>query len=101
MSQEIRPSPDGGPAGKILPDLSSLERRVQELKRAGRRLVFTNGGFDLLHVGHLRSLRGARALGDHLIVAVNSDRSVQARKGAGRPIFPQEERVELLSALEC
>jgi rfaE bifunctional protein nucleotidyltransferase chain/domain len=100
MNPDVRPSPESL-AGKFLADLSLLERRVHELKSSGRRVVFTNGGFDLLHVGHLRSLRGARSLGDHLIVAVNSDRAVRAQKGRGRPIFPQEERVELLSALEC
>jgi len=100
MNPDARTSPDNY-SGKFLADLALVEQRVEELKRSGRRVVFTNGGFDLLHVGHLRSLRGARSLGDHLIVAVNSDRSVKARKGRGRPIFPQEERIELLSALEC
>lgn len=87
--------------GKILPDLDALEERVRALKAGGRRVVFTNGGFDLLHVGHLRSLEEARALGDHLVVALNSDRAVRAAKGPGRPIFPQAERAELLAGLAC
>jgi len=62
--------------------------------------VFTNGVFDLLHPGHVRYLREARALGDALIVAINSDRSVRVNKGAGRPVNPQDERAEVLLALE-
>jgi rfaE bifunctional protein nucleotidyltransferase chain/domain len=71
------------------------------LEAAGRRLVFTNGCFDLLHVGHVRYLQSARALGDALVVAVNGDASVRALKGPGRPIQPAEERAELLAALAC
>jgi rfaE bifunctional protein nucleotidyltransferase chain/domain len=74
---------------------------AEGLRREGRRVVFTNGVFDLLHPGHVRYLRQARALGDALIVGVNSDGSVQAIKGAGRPITPEAERAEVLSALEC
>lgn len=84
---------------KILP----LERAfevVEGLKRRGTRVVFTNGCFDLLHPGHTRYLAEARRLGDALIVAVNSDRSVRALKGAGRPIMPESERAEILAALE-
>lgn len=87
--------------GKILPDLGHVLRRVEELKRAGKRVVLTNGAFDLIHVGHVRSMRHARALGDHLVVAVNSDESVRRAKGPQRPLFPQEERVEILASLEC
>jgi len=87
--------------GKIAPSLEAMGRRVRALKGQGRRIVFTNGAFDIVHVGHLRSLQGAKALGDHLIVGVNSDASVRRAKGPGRPIFPQEERVEILAALEC
>jgi len=65
------------------------------------RLVFTNGCFDLLHAGHVRYLQAARALGDALLVAVNSDDSVRALKGPTRPINPAEERAEMLAALEC
>jgi D-glycero-beta-D-manno-heptose 1-phosphate adenylyltransferase len=96
-----RDAGEEGFRGKIAPDLASLERRVAALKRAGKTVVFTNGGFDILHVGHLRSLLGARALGDHLIVAVNADDSIRRSKGPGRPIFPAGERVEVLAALEC
>lgn len=74
---------------------------AESLRQQGRRVVFTNGVFDLLHAGHVRYLRQARALGDALIVGINSDRSVQANKGAGRPITPEAERAEVLSALEC
>ncbi|HEX8068893.1 MAG TPA: D-glycero-beta-D-manno-heptose 1-phosphate adenylyltransferase [Pyrinomonadaceae bacterium] len=69
------------------------------LRAAGRRLVFTNGCFDLLHVGHVRYLAAARALGDALLVAINSDRAVRALKGAGRPVMNERERAEVLAAL--
>ena len=72
-----------------------------DLRRAGARVVFTNGVFDLLHPGHLRYLQAARAEGDALIVAVNSDRSVRANKGPTRPITPEAERAEILSSLAC
>jgi rfaE bifunctional protein nucleotidyltransferase chain/domain len=74
---------------------------VEQLRAAGKTIVFTNGVFDLLHVGHLRYLQQARRLGDALIVGVNSDRSVRAIKGADRPITPEAERAEILAALEC
>jgi len=74
---------------------------VERLRAAGKTVVFTNGVFDLLHVGHLRYLQQARALGDALIVGVNSDRSVRTNKGQGRPITPEAERAEILSALAC
>jgi D-glycero-beta-D-manno-heptose 1-phosphate adenylyltransferase len=83
---------------KILPAERAAEV-VDELKRHGRRVVFTNGCFDLLHPGHTRYLAEARALGDALVVAVNSDSSVRALKGAGRPLVPESERAELLAAL--
>jgi D-glycero-beta-D-manno-heptose 1-phosphate adenylyltransferase len=70
-------------------------------KRNGRRIVFTNGCFDLLHPGHITSLEQARALGDALIVGLNSDASVRQLKGAGRPVLPEQERAEILVALEC
>lgn len=69
------------------------------LRTAGRRLVFTNGVFDLLHVGHVRYLRQAHTLGDALVVAINSDRSVRELKGPQRPVFDQDERAEILAAL--
>jgi rfaE bifunctional protein nucleotidyltransferase chain/domain len=71
------------------------------LRATGRRIVFTNGVFDLLHPGHVRYLQDARALGDALIVGVNSDRSVRANKGPDRPITPEAERAEILAALAC
>jgi len=77
-----------------------LEQFAQE-RRNGRRIVFTNGCFDLLHPGHIRTLEEARALGDVLIVGINSDASVRELKGRGRPVFPMKERAEVLAALEC
>jgi rfaE bifunctional protein nucleotidyltransferase chain/domain len=77
-----------------------LRRRVEEWRRAGDRIILANGGFDLLHVGHVRYLRGAKELGGKLVVAINSDESVRALKGEGRPIMPVEERAEMVAALE-
>jgi len=74
---------------------------VGRRRAAGQRIVFTNGVFDLLHVGHLRYLQRARALGDVLIVGLNSDRSVRAIKGGDRPITLEGERAEILEALSC
>lgn len=71
----------------------------ERLRAAGARLVFTNGVFDLLHVGHVRYLSQARALGDALVVAINSDRTVRELKGPDRPVFDQRERAEILAAL--
>lgn len=70
-------------------------------KRNGRRVVFTNGCFDLLHLGHIWCLEKARSLGDALVVGINSDASVNQLKGEGRPAIPAAERAEILSALEC
>ena len=75
--------------------------RFGQEKRNGRRVVFTNGCFDLLHPGHIQSLEQARALGDALIVGINGDASVRELKGPGRPILPELERAEILAALEC
>ena len=74
---------------------------VRDLRARGRTIVFTNGVFDLLHPGHVRYLQQARALGDALIVGVNSDRSVRAIKGPTRPITPEDERAELIAGLAC
>ena len=74
---------------------------ADSLRRDGKRVVFTNGVFDLLHPGHVSYLQAARAEGDALIVGVNSDRSVRANKGPERPITPEHERAEILAALEC
>jgi D-beta-D-heptose 7-phosphate kinase/D-beta-D-heptose 1-phosphate adenosyltransferase len=75
--------------------------RVHELKRQGKRVVFTNGCFDLIHPGHTRYLAAARSLGDILVVAVNSDRTVRLLKGDSRPVIPEGERMELLAALRA
>jgi D-glycero-beta-D-manno-heptose 1-phosphate adenylyltransferase len=83
---------------KIL-ERSALGRRVEEWRRASERIVLANGNFDLLHVGHVRYLRGAKELGGKLIVAINSDASVRALKGEGRPIMPENERAEIVAAL--
>src|SRR5882672_3102403 len=83
---------------KILSQDTLIEERAR-LRAAGKTLVFTNGVFDLLHVGHVRYLAAARALGDALVVAINSDRSVRELKGAGRPLIPELERAEVLAAL--
>ena len=85
---------------KIL-SLPALARRAAAIRGAGRKLVLTNGCFDLLHVGHVRYLTLARSLGDFLAVAVNGDDSVRALKGAGRPINRAEDRAEVLAALGC
>jgi len=76
-----------------------LGERVAEWRRAGERIVLANGNFDLLHVGHVRYLRGAKELGGKLLVAINSDASVRALKGEGRPVMPEQERAEIVSAL--
>ena len=86
-------------AGRMILDREELLRARADLRARGRTLVFTNGCFDILHVGHVRYLAAARALGDALLVAVNSDRSVRALKGAGRPVMNEAERAELLAAL--
>ena len=85
------------------PEILSLEQAILRFgreKRNGRRVVFTNGCFDLLHPGHIGSLEQARALGDALIVGLNSDASVRQLKGPGRPVLPERERAEILAALE-
>jgi len=85
---------------KLIRDHGTLLQIVNHLKSKGKRIVLTNGCFDLLHVGHIRCLRGARGQGDVLIVAVNSDESMKKLKRTGRPIMPEEERIEILEALE-
>jgi D-beta-D-heptose 7-phosphate kinase/D-beta-D-heptose 1-phosphate adenosyltransferase len=82
---------------KTLEEARGLRER---LERRGLKLVFTNGCFDLLHPGHVRYLAAAREMGDHLLVAVNSDRSVRKIKGPSRPVQPEEVRAEMLAALE-
>ena len=85
-------------SGKIL-SLENMLGARERLRSAGKRLVFTNGVFDLLHVGHVRYLAQARGLGDALIVAINSDRSVRELKGHDRPLINENERAEILAAL--
>jgi D-beta-D-heptose 7-phosphate kinase/D-beta-D-heptose 1-phosphate adenosyltransferase len=89
-----------GPAEKCA-TLPQLARLAEEHRRHGRRVVLTNGCFDLLHVGHVAYLQQAAALGDVLIVAINSDASVRALKGPSRPIYNQQVRSHMLAALEC
>jgi rfaE bifunctional protein nucleotidyltransferase chain/domain len=82
----------------------TLEQAAKEVERAraqGKTVAMANGVFDLLHVGHVRYLQGAKALGDVLVVAVNSDASTRALKGPARPVIPEGERIELLCALSC
>ena len=83
------------------PTLAEAEFLVKKLRTAGKSIVFTNGVYDLLHPGHVRYLQAARALGDALIVGVNSDRSVRANKGPRRPIHPEAERAEVIAAMDC
>ena len=79
---------------------AAIREQVAEWRRAGERTILTNGCFDVLHVGHIRYLRGAKALGGRVIVAVNDDASVHALKGEGRPRMPAAERAEIVAALE-
>jgi rfaE bifunctional protein nucleotidyltransferase chain/domain len=86
------------------PAVLTLEELILQFgpgKRNGRCVVFTNGCYDLLHPGHIKLLEAARAFGDALVVGLNSDKSVQALKGPGRPVIPQQERAEVLASLEC
>src|SRR5436190_23795526 len=81
--------------------LSELSEMRPGWRGAGLRVVLTNGTFDLLHIGHVRYLEAARALGDLLVVGINSDASVRGYKGPGRPVVPQDERAEIVAALRC
>jgi D-glycero-beta-D-manno-heptose 1-phosphate adenylyltransferase len=87
-------------SGKIL-DPDRLAAIADSLREQGRKLVLTNGCFDLLHVGHVRYLQAARALGDALAVAINGDASVRLLKGEGRPLNTESDRAEMVAALEC
>jgi rfaE bifunctional protein nucleotidyltransferase chain/domain len=89
------------PRSSKITTLDTVVGRREQCRESNRRVVFTNGCFDILHVGHVRYLNRARSLGDVLIVAVNSDRSVREIKGAPRPVIPEEERLEILAALAC
>jgi rfaE bifunctional protein nucleotidyltransferase chain/domain len=86
------------PGNKIL-SRAQLRSQVERWRSAGERVTLANGNFDLLHVGHVRYLRGAKALGGKLVVAINSDESVRTLKGEGRPIMPERERAEIVAAL--
>jgi rfaE bifunctional protein nucleotidyltransferase chain/domain len=92
--------PDADPAARVLA-WEQAGAVVKTARADGRRIVFTNGVFDLLHPGHVRYLQHARNLGDMLIVGLNADASVRRNKGPGRPITPQHERAEVLAALDC
>lgn len=83
---------------KALPEIKDIVSRHQE---NGKTVIFTNGCFDFLHVGHIRYLEAARALGDILVLGLNGDKSVRAIKGPGRPLMDQQERAEIMAALEC
>ena len=87
-------------SAKIIPR-AHVSALGEQLRREGSRIVFANGCFDLLHVGHVRYFQGAKEQGDVLVVGVNSDRAVTALKGPGRPLLPAEARVELVAALAC
>ena len=86
---------------KKIQSLAEIKKTIRAMRAAGKRIVFANGCFDLLHVGHIRYLQKARALGDVLILGINSDASVAALKGKGRPLQPEAERAEILAALDC
>ena len=88
-------------ADKIFKDATLLQQQVESLKQQHKTIVFTNGGFNILHVGHIRSLQDAKQLGDVLVVAVNSDDSLRRLKGVNYPLIPEDERLEVLAALEC
>ncbi len=100
-SHGSHPSPSINVAREKICTLSVLTQHVERARRSGESIVFTNGCFDLLHLGHLRSLEEAREHGDRLIVAVNLDASVRRAKGPDRPIQPAGARMELLAALAC
>jgi D-glycero-beta-D-manno-heptose 1-phosphate adenylyltransferase len=92
------------PGDPLISDILTLEQAILRFgpgKRNGRKVVFTNGCFDLLHPGHIESLELARSLGDVLIVGINGDASVRQLKGPDRPVLPEHERAEILTALEC
>ena len=91
----------GEPLHPAVLTLEEIILRFGREKRNAQRVVFTNGCFDLLHPGHIESLETARSFGDVLIVGINSDASVRALKGPGRPVLPAEERAEILASLEC
>lgn len=98
MAQEIKTFPS--PPSRLL-SRSALAERVAAARRHGARVVMANGCFDILHAGHVRYLKGAKELGDLLVVGVNSDQQVRTLKGPGRPIMPELERAEVVASLEA
>ncbi len=100
MAQADEQSLRGGATARIL-DRNRLIARVAIARREGARVVFANGCFDLLHVGHVRYLEGARKLGDLLVVGINSDEQVRALKGEGRPFLPERERAEIIASMRA
>jgi rfaE bifunctional protein nucleotidyltransferase chain/domain len=86
-------------ADKKILSRDELVRQIESWREHNEKIILTNGAFDLLHVGHIRYLRAAKQLGGKLVVAINSDESVRALKGDGRPIFPENERAEIIAAL--
>jgi rfaE bifunctional protein nucleotidyltransferase chain/domain len=88
------------PGAKII-SLPGLKRKINHLKKCGKRIVFTNGCFDILHYGHVKYLQDARAKGDYLVVAVNSDSSIKKIKAKNRPVITQGDRLKTLAALAC
>lgn len=89
------------PAGSRIVDRSKLQQAIDTAKKDGRRIVLANGCFDVLHVGHVRYLEAARALGDLLVVAINCDQQARQLKGEGRPLLPQDQRAEIVAAVEA
>lgn len=87
--------------GEKVVERKELKGKIDVLKKRGKKIVFTNGCFDLLHIGHVRYLKAARAEGDILVVGLNSDRSMRRIKGAQRPVVPEDERAEVLASLAC
>jgi D-glycero-beta-D-manno-heptose 1-phosphate adenylyltransferase len=86
---------------KVARSRNELAQKLADRRATGQKIVLANGCFDILHVGHTRYLAGAKAEGDILVVAINSDKSVNKLKGEGRPVLPEHERAELVAALEC
>jgi len=99
--EEIMAYAFGPLASDKIVNMETLLERLEELKKSGKKIVFTNGCFDLLHVGHITYLNDARGLGDILVVGMNTDSSVRSLKGENRPIIPEHERSHLIAAIEC
>jgi D-glycero-beta-D-manno-heptose 1-phosphate adenylyltransferase len=100
MTYQSGENPKADAASRIL-DSNRLIARVAIARKHGARIVLANGCFDILHVGHIRYLEGAKALGDLLVVGVNSDEQVRAQKGEGRPFLPERERAEIIAAIRA